>query len=299
MTAEHLWLQGKLRELCFELGYEAELESDVTGARVDLRVECTPYPYALEVQRVSTDFTARRKAREQNGMRTLWLLPESDRQKNTARGKSRRDPLFSEPCVRLGYRDGPGANAKVMTVAQLRADVWPSDGSSEVYLKAGVTVGMLSSEALTFYSSWLPLKEFLQQVLDGSRQWYPQRVIRGKGGHAWAGWLLVDDVTKYKAAVAAAKEERRLREEAATEAADAVVKDEEDKEREAQEQQVVVECAEENSEREWIGRVEQVERASQRASGSPGDDGRRPNAATTELLARKSWWRRLLGFLLG
>lgn len=47
MTDEHLWLQGKLREICIELGYDAELEVDVAGARVDLRVESAPFPLRL------------------------------------------------------------------------------------------------------------------------------------------------------------------------------------------------------------------------------------------------------------
>lgn len=299
MTDEHLWLQGKLREICIELGYDAELEVDVAGARVDLRVESAPFPFAFEVQRVSTDFTARRQAREQNGMRTLWLLPESDRQKNTAKGKRKRDPLFSEPSVRLGYRDGPSADAKVLTVDQLRSDVWQGDGSTEVHLIAGVTVGKLGHDKLSFRSSRLPLQAFLQQVLDGSREWYPQRAIQGANRGTWAGWLLGDDVKKYKAEVVAVREMRERREEAARAAAEEAAREKADREREARERQAAAARAEDDEARARCEREQREPMAPRDISG--------PREATDPALppepvrsnSRKPWWRRLLGFFVG
>lgn len=299
MTDEHLWLQGKLREICIELGYDAELEVDVTGARVDLRVESRLRPFAFEVQRVSTDFTARRKAREKNGMRTLWLLPESDRQKNIAKGKRRHDPLFSEPCVRLGYRDGTGPDARVMTVDQLRSAIWQGDGNGEVYLSVGVTVGKLSTDKLAFRSSGLPLKTFLQQVLDGSRQWFSGPVIQGKNGGNWAGWLLTDDITKYKAAVAAVKEEQKRLEEAAKVSAETAAREKADRDREARENLAAVAHAEEDEARAQRERERRNAIAPQEVSDPPAVAEPIPNAGPAQPDAHKPWWRRVLDFLVG
>lgn len=214
MTDEHLWLQGCLRAMCLRLGFDAELEVGVTGARVDLRAEGKKAVFAFEVQRVSTDFTARREAREREGMRTVWFLPESDRLKNKSTGQKKSDPLFSEPCVRLGYREGPGPDANVMTVGDLRQEVWTHPPKSQVHLRACVTIGRLAQDRQSFHSGWQSLDRFVQEVLEGSRQWYPDRIIRGKNGGAWAGWLLLEEYEQYQDAVAAAEDERRRRAEA-------------------------------------------------------------------------------------
>jgi len=306
MTDEHLWLQGALREICRELGYDAELEVDYSEARVDLRVESSP-PFAFEVQRVSTDFGQRREARANNGMQTLWLLPESDRQTDTGKGKKRRDPLFSEPCVRLGYRDGPGVSAKVLSVDELRSTVWQGNGSSEVYLRAGVTVGKLSNDSLSFLSSWLPLKTFLQQVLEGDRKWLSQRVIQGRNGGTWAGWLLTADVAKHRAAVQAVREERRRREESKREAAaegEARKKAEQERtarekqkaaeqEQQAQERQAEIERAAEDEQRVMIERRAEVTAE----AGHSGDTA--PVDRPESKAVRDPWWRRLWRAIVG
>lgn len=307
MTDEHLWLQGALREVCRELGYNAELEVDYAEARVDLRVGSSP-PFAFEVQRVSTDFGRRRKARQKNGMQTLWLLPESDRQKDTGKGKKRRDPLFSEPSVRLGYRDGPGNNAKVLSVDELRSTVWQGDGSAEVHLRAGVTVGKLSDDHLSFSSSWLPLNTFLQQVLEGDRQWLSQRVIQGKNGGAWAGWLLTEDISKYRAAVRAMRDKRRCREEAERQAAaeaeahktaqqEQIAREQQEaveQERRAQERQAEIERAADEEERVKIGR-----RAEVTAEALPFGDPVTLEQHEAKAAGRDPWWRRLWRAIFG
>jgi len=305
MTDEHLWLQGMLRAMCRRLGYDAELEVGVAGARVDLRVEGKDDVFAFEVQRVSTDFTSRRAAREQSGMRTLWFLPESDRQKNTAAEK-RRDPLFSEPCVRLGYRDGPGPGSNVMTVEDLRQSVWTYPAKARVHLRAGVTIGRLAPDRLSFGSGWLPLEKFVSQVLEGSRRWYPQGVIRGKKGGTWAGWLLTEDVQQYRNAVAAAKEERRRREEAAREAESARICRERENAAEATTKETVE--PEAVSAGVGAGEASDEHEGTQQSKPFPvahGDPTVRTASASASSSAdpvrsdnQKSWWKRLWRFIV-
>ncbi len=308
MTDEHLWLQGQLREMCRRLGYTAELEVGYSGARVDLRVDSTP-PYALEVQRVSTSFAERRAARAKNGMRTLWVLPESDRLKDTGKGKAHGDPLFSEPCVRLSYRDGPGPNARVMTFDRLRSRTWQGDNRSDVHLRGGVTIGRLSSDQLSFTSSWLPLEQFIGQVLSGDRQWYERKVIQGKNGGAWAGWLLTADVAKYKAAVAAKQAERRQRREAAIAAAEAAAAARREAETAAARREQVTNAEEQQTAASVQGAVESAEQV-EPVRGEPispapdsvvEEDARKPDATRSGEPDQASdpWWRRLLRFMLG
>lgn len=297
MTDEHLWLQGQLREICRELGYIAELEVGYNQARVDLRVDSTP-PYAFEVQRVSTSFAERRAARAKNGMRTLWVLPESDRLKDTGKGTANGDPLFSEPCVRLSYRDSPEPSARVVSTERLRSRVWRGDNRTEVYLRAGVTVGRLSADRLAFTSTWLPLKEFIRQVVSGDRQWYAQKLIQGKKGGAWAGWLLTADVAKYEEAVAAGQAESRRRRVESTSAEAAAGNSREE-----------VTCAEEpppppsvHAEIESAERVEPVPSAA--ASLRAGTAAEKGTAMSSDGRADPdqapdSWWRRLLRSVLG
>lgn len=303
MTDEHLWLQGVLRAMCLRLGFDAELEVGMAGARVDLRVEGKDDVFAFEVQRVSTDFTSRRAAREQAGMRTLWFLPESDRQKNTG---ARSDPLFSEPCVRLGYRDGPGPGSNVMTVEDLRQSVWTYPAKARVHLGAGVTIGRLAPDRLSFDSGWLPLERFVSEVLEGSRRWYPQRVIRGKKGGTWAGWLLTEDVLQYRNAVAEAKEERRRREEAAREAESARIRREREKAAEAS----VTETVEPEAPTAGVGAGEVLDAQEDTQQAKPsaivhGDPtvGAGKASVSSSDPARPdrqgSWWARLWSFLVG
>lgn len=307
MTDEHLWLQGQLREMCRRLGYTAELEVGYSGARVDLRVDSTP-PYALEVQRVSTSFAERRDARAKNGMRTLWVLPESDRLKDTGKGKMHGDPLFSEPCVRLSYRDGPRSNARVMTVDRLRSQVWQGDNRTEVHLRAGVTIGRLSADRLSFTSSWLPLEQFIRQVLSGDRQWHEQKVIQGKNGGAWAGWLLTADVAKCKAAVAA-QAERRHRRDAAIAAAEAAAAARREAEAAVARRERITNAEEQETATSVLGAVETAEHVEPLREvpilptpdpvvdeGARKSDGPRSGEPHQ---APDPWWRRLLRSMLG
>ena len=304
MSDEHLWLQGQLREICRRLGYGAELEVGHSGARVDLRVDSTP-PYAIEVQRVSTSFAERRAARAKNGMQTLWILPESDRIKDTGKRKRPGDPLFSEPCVRLSYRDGPEPNARVMSIDRLRSQVWHGDNRTEVHLRAGVTIGRLSADRLSFGSTWLPLEEFIKQVLSGDRQWYKRKAIQGRNGGAWAGWLLTTDVAKYTAAVAKDEAERRHRREAeiaATtakrKAAAAVARREENTNGEEQQTTAFVRGADESAERGESMRddpttpspVPAMEESAKKSDTlRSGESDKTPDP----------WWRRLLRSIFG
>lgn len=310
MTDEHLWLQGQLREMCRRLGYISELEVGYDGARVDLRVDSTP-PYAFEVQRVSTSFADRRAARAKNGMRTLWVLPESDRLKDTGKGKGKThsDPLFSEPCVRLSYRDGSGSNARVMTVDRLRSRVWQGDNRTEVHLRAGVTIGRLSADRLSFTSTWVPLEEFIRQVLSGDRQWYERRVIQGKNGGAWAGWLLTADVAKYKAAVAADQAERRQRREAEIAAAEAAAGSRREAEAAAARREQITNAEERQAAASVQGVVESAERVEpvRDEPTSPTPDPVVEENATKSDAPRSGepdqapdpWWRRLLRSMFG
>lgn len=305
MTDEHLWLQGMLRAMCLRLGFDAELEVDVAGARVDLRVEGKDEVFAFEVQRVSTDFTSRRAARERSGMRTLWFLPESDRQKNTGAEKG-SDPLFSEPCVRLGYRDGPGPGSNVMTVEDLRQRVWTYPAKARVHLGVGVTIGRLAPDRLSFDPGWLPLEKFVSEVLEGSRRWYPQRVIRGKKGGTWAGWLSTEDVRQYRNSVAAAKEERRRREEAAWEAESARIGREREEATEARAKETVepeVPSAGVGA-REMRDAHEGTQQAKPSAvmHGDPTVGTGAASVSNADLSRpdrQESWWTRLWRFLLG
>lgn len=196
MTEEHLWVQGALRKACEELGYEARLESDYA----DVRVDSSP-PFALEVQRASTNFRERRVQRAERGMETIWFLPETAK-------KSRKDPLFTQPCVRLVYFDRPGPGAKKLTAADLLGAVWTGGGADRVDLRVAVTLWTPSQDHLEFVKArTLPIKEFLEQVLEGERRWHPARALHGKSAPrgTWAGWVLEDDL----AAVQDARKEHR------------------------------------------------------------------------------------------
>lgn len=210
MTDEHLWLQGMLRDMCRGLGYSATLEWAVDGARVDLLVGSSP-PYAFEVQRGSTDFRSRREDRTRNGLQTLWILPESERPKDSGKMHHGKDPLFFEPCVRLRYKDHPGPHAKTITDEKVLNSLWQGRCQADVYLSACVTVGELTPDHLGFRSTSLSLEGFIREVLEGERHWHSGKPIRPSNGGGWAGWLLSRDVQLLDNARAEADEERRLR----------------------------------------------------------------------------------------
>src|SRR5699024_9993906 len=214
----------------------------------------------------------------------------------------RPDPLFTEPCVRLGYKDGPGYGSKVMSVDELRASVWQGDGRTEVFLRVGVTVGKLNDNELSFRPSSMALTAFVQQILDGQRHWYPQPMITNQSGKGWAGWLLKDDVSSYKAAVVAAKEERRRRDEAGRKAAEAEAR----KEAELQEaQQACERVAREREEAAELtcrarGRGHQENVTLPERGPTPARQMAPAQTAPLEQRdVRASWWRRLVAFLLG
>lgn len=207
MTEEHLWLQATTRQLCRSLGYDAELEVSGDGNRVDVLVDSGEL-FAIEVQRGDTDFAGRRRRREDEGRRTIWVIPGDARPKTTSAGQRGANPLFSEPSFRLGYADRPGRGAEWMPEEELRASVW-NGGGGEVWLKAWVTVGSFERKSATFVSRSLDLEDFLHQVLSGSRRWDPRPLIEGGGGRPWRGWLLDADVDQFDAALRCAHDAER------------------------------------------------------------------------------------------
>jgi len=223
MTEEHLWLQNEIRELCVSLGYEAELEVGGDGNRVDVLVDSGDL-FAIEVQRGSTDFTERRRRREAEGRRTIWIIPGTASPSTTSATKRGSNPLFTEPCIRLGYADRRKGRAQWIPEEQLRASVW-NGGGGEVYLKAWATVGALDGDRCVFVSHILDLHAFLHQVLSGRRRWDPRPLIVGAGHGSWAGWLLDAAVDEFDAIQWSERERVRRERDAAQRAATLPVAD--------------------------------------------------------------------------
>lgn len=204
-TDEHLWLQGKVREVCQRLGYTAELEFK----RADVWVGSNP-PYALEVQRVSTDFWKRSRQRKSRGMETLWLLPESEKQRDTGRPQSGGDPVFSHPAVRIRYRDPRKPSQSLMWSEVREAGVFGGN-SDAVEVEVAVTLWEAESGDTAFKrAKSLSLESFLEQVLRGERQWLPKRELHGEEPplRTWAGWVSTSDLEHVREARAKRDNER-------------------------------------------------------------------------------------------
>lgn len=190
-TDEHLWLQGKVREVCQRLGYEAELELK----RADVWVGSNP-PYALEVQRVSTDFWKRRRERKSRGMETLWFLPESEKQRDIGRPQSGGDPVFSHPAVRVRYRDQRRPSRSLAWSEVREAGVFGGN-SDAVEVEVAVTLWEAESGDTAFKrAKSLSLESFLEQVLRGERHWLPKGELHGEHPplKTWAGWVSTSDL---------------------------------------------------------------------------------------------------------
>ncbi|GAA3288220.1 hypothetical protein [Nesterenkonia halobia] len=195
MTDEHLWLQGRLRDMCEELGYPARLEKDFADVRVD-----SPTPYALEVQRVSTDFSTRTAQRAERGMRTIWFLPETEKQRNTSQTRQ-GDPVFTAPAVRLRYYSSRGNHTTMLSTQYLQNNVWNGSGGRDVDLRVAVTVWEMTEDRQGFRridnnrAIDMDLKDFLQEVLSGERRWFSKQLLHGRTARGkWAGWAKVRDV---------------------------------------------------------------------------------------------------------
>lgn len=226
MTEEHLWLQNEIRERCMALGYEAQLEVSGDGNRVDVLVDSGDL-FAVEVQRGDTDFTERRRQREAEGRRMVWVIPGTASPATTSAHKRGSNPIFSEPCVRLGYADRREGRAQWIPDEQLRSTVW-NGGGGAVHLKAWATVGAFDKEHCRFASRALDFDVFLHEVLSGRRRWDPRALVAGDGGTAWAGWLIDAEVDEFDAAKRDERERvRRVRDAVRRAAALSVVKESE------------------------------------------------------------------------
>lgn len=209
-TEEHLWLQGFIRQICEELGYPATLETDFA----DIKVEAERN-WAIEVQRVSTDFSKREDQRKLRGMETLWLLPESaQRSKNTG-SSGGGDPLFSTPAVRLLYRFA-GQRGHEPNEKYLREHVWANKKSAKVELRVAATLWTVAPQGqhVERVETSMPLRDFLREVLSGGRRWHPrsQLVPYTSEQSGWAGWIRDDEFEIAKAA-RKEREARRAEEE--------------------------------------------------------------------------------------
>lgn len=194
MTNEHMWLQGVVRDLCEQLGYSARLEVNLADVKVE-----SPVPYAVEVQRVSTNLAKRTAQRRANGMKSLWLLPETEKQRDIGRNGMRHDdPLFKHPAVRLRYY-WSGRNHKTMVPTQyLNREVWNAGATDKVDLYVAVTLWTLADDRSRFdRSSSMPLRGFLNEVLSGRLEWFTKEQLHGTSNDKrskWAGWANPEDV---------------------------------------------------------------------------------------------------------
>ncbi|TNM52884.1 hypothetical protein [Brevibacterium sediminis] len=194
MTNEHMWLQGVVRDLCEQLGYVARLEADFADVKVE-----SPVPYAVEVQRVSTDFAKRTAQRSANGMKTLWLLPETEKQRSLGRnGTDNDDPLFYHPAVRLCYYWAGRDHRTMVPTQYLNREVWNAGATHKIDLSVAVTLWTLADDRSGFErSSSMPLRGFLNEVLSGKLEWFTKEQLHGTSNDKrskWAGWANPEDV---------------------------------------------------------------------------------------------------------
>jgi hypothetical protein len=164
MSAQHRWMQERLRRMCAALGHESVPEHDATNA--DLYVP--EARLAIEVQRWATDFAGRTKARERAGARVLWLITED------AKGRSVERALRRQPCVRVRVHERGDRRT--------RLEPWlrPQEASRAVL---SVRPRAACPDAAgRFRSGWRDGCGFLAEVIDGRRVWSPGGV-----------WVLVQD----------------------------------------------------------------------------------------------------------
>lgn len=307
MTNEHMWLQGVVRDLCEQLGYVARLEADFADVKVE-----SPVPYAVEVQRVSTDFAKRTAQRSANGMKTLWLLPETEKQRSLGRnGTDNDDPLFYHPAVRLRYYWAGRDHRTMVPTQYLNREVWNAGATHKIDLSVAVTLWTLADDRSGFErSSSMPLRGFLNEVLSGKLEWFTKEQLHGTSNDKrskWAGWANPEDVQQ----VIALRQLKRLEgRRAANAARRRAIEAKKRRESEDESQAPFVEMAPPPVECDVsVGSSQHSEFSAQPVEvhlggclgASDSDDRQGP---LTEKLAKpgprylqKAWWRRILNFL--
>lgn len=233
MTEEHLWLQGHIRQLCEELGCQAALETDYADIKVEGKST-----WAVEVQRVSTDYAKREEQRAERRMKTLWLLPESAQRTRDSGRRQGGDPVFSSPAVRLLYRFA-GNPSLAPDVKYLRENVWTGRRPDTVVLRVAATLWTLSpdGEYLRRHEMPMPLRAFLAEIFEGKRVWLSrgQLVQYTEDGDGWAGWVRDRDCQRARAADLARRERRAVAMQKARETERLQILQREQQERQAQE----------------------------------------------------------------
>lgn len=170
MSAQHRWMQERLRRMCAALGQEAIPEHHATNADLYL----PGVRLAIEVQRWPTDFAGRTAARERAGAQVLWLITED------AAGRGVERALRRQPCVRVRVHER-GERRK-----RLQPWLRPEEASRAV-LSVGARVAFIDQKAGRLRLGWRDGCGFLAEVIDGRRIWLPD-IVPGRAGPggAWA-----------------------------------------------------------------------------------------------------------------
>ena len=178
MSAQHRWMQERLRRMCAALGQEAIPEHRDTNADLYL-----PGPrLVIEVQRWATDFAGRTEARERKGARVLWLITED------ASGRCVDRALRSQPCARVRV------HARGDRRTRLRPWLNPEEGRRAV-LSVGARVAFFDQETGLFRFGWRDGCGFLAEVVEGRRVRRPD-VAPGRMGPSGGGWALAEDLDR-------------------------------------------------------------------------------------------------------
>lgn len=107
ISAQHRWLQSRIARICELLGYEAIPEHYETHADVYVPAR----GLALEVQRWSTNYETRTRARLEAGADPLWLLPIQEGDPQSSRSTR---ALFALPAARI-FLHAQGDRRKLLT----------------------------------------------------------------------------------------------------------------------------------------------------------------------------------------
>lgn len=184
MSAEHLWLEGRVARVCEVAGQVAITEHYATHADVYVPGR----QLAIEVQRWSTDYQRRTRARQRAGASVLWLLPEDGGAPN-ARSTTRA--LFELPAARLRvHRRG---NRQELLQPWLHPDQ-----RREARLTVFGTVGRLNRQTMKLESRMHDLAAFLDEIFSGRRHWYPPGTA-GLPSASGGCWVLTADLDTTRA----------------------------------------------------------------------------------------------------